>query len=84
VKRLLTAIFTVTLALLAGPAGARAGIYEVHACGGPAGAAQRAFTPSADPLMEAYSICPPQNGVGTGIATKAASRGGTAAYGAGA
>jgi hypothetical protein len=84
VSRALTVTMTVTVALLAGAASARAGVYEVHACGGPAGAVQRAFAPSADPFMEAYSICPPQNGVGTGIATKASSRGGTAAYGAGA
>jgi hypothetical protein len=83
-RRLLTVTLTLTLTLLAGPATTRAGTYQVYACGGPAGAAQRSFTPSADPLMEAYSICPPQNGVGTGIATKASSRGGTAAYGAGA
>jgi hypothetical protein len=74
----------VLLVGLALPAAAHAGVYEVHACGGPAGAAQRAFAPSADPLMEAYSICPPQAGVGTGVATKVSSRGGVAAYGAGA
>ena len=54
---------------------AGAGTYDVYACGGPAGAAQRAFAAAADPQMEAYSICPPQSGVGTGIATKATSRG---------
>jgi len=73
-----------SLLLAALPAAADAGTYDVAACGGPAGAAQRAFAPSADPQMEAYSICPPQNGVGTGVVTKAGSRGGIAAYGAGA
>jgi hypothetical protein len=34
--------------------------------------------------MEAYSICPPQSAVGTGVVTKATSRGGLAGYGAGA
>ena len=72
------------LLLAAFPAVARAGTYDVAACGGPAGAAQRAFAATADPQMEAYSICPPQNGVGTGIVTKASSRGGVAGYGAGA
>jgi hypothetical protein len=82
VRRLLL-LALVPIALLA-PAEADAGVYEVHACGGPAGAAQRAFAAAADPQMEAYSICPPQSAVGTGIATKASSRGGIAAYGAGA
>jgi Bacterial Ig-like domain len=66
------------------PASASAGTYEVYACGGPAGAAQHAFVAMSDPLMEAYSICPPQAGVGTGIVTKASSRGGRAGYRAGA
>jgi hypothetical protein len=79
VKRLLP-----ILVLLLVPASANAGTYDVYACGGPAGAVQRAFAPVADAQMEAYSICPPQSGVGTGIATKASSRGGLAAYGAGA
>jgi hypothetical protein len=66
------------------PAQADAGIYEVYACGGPAGATQAAFTAAADSMMEAYSICPPQAGSGTGIVTKATSRGGIAGYAAGA
>lgn len=74
----------IALVWLALPSAADAGTYDVAACGGPAGAAQRAFVATADLLMEAYSICPPQNGVGTGIATKASSRGGLARYGAGA
>ena len=82
VRRLLL-VALVPIALLA-PAAADAGVYEVHACGGPAGAAQSAFAAAADPQMEAYSICPPQSAVGTGIATKATSSGGIAAYGAGA
>jgi hypothetical protein len=68
--------------LATGPASA--GSYDVHACGGLAGAAQHAFAAAADPQMEAYSICPPQQGAGTGIATKASSRGGIAGYTAGA
>jgi hypothetical protein len=79
-RRLLLA----ALALAALPAPAWAGTYEVYSCGGPAGGAQSAFTAVADPMMEAYSICPPQAGSGTGIATKASSRGGIASYRAGA
>ena len=63
---------------------ARAGSYDVYACGGPAGAAQNAFTATADPLMSAYSICPSTGYVGTGIVTKATSNGGTVAHRAGA
>ena len=63
---------------------AHAGIYEVHACGSVAGAAQNAFVAMADPMMSAYSICPPSSGVGTGIVTKATSNGGRAPYLAGA
>lgn len=63
---------------------AHAGGYDVFACGGPAGGVQSAFVASADPNMDAYSICPPGPSVGTGIATKAKSTGGTAAYLAGA
>jgi hypothetical protein len=77
---LLMAVFGGLLA----SAPASAGTYDVYACGGPAGAVQRAFAAFADPQMEAYSICPPQSAVGTGIATKATSRGGIAAHGAGA
>jgi len=62
------------------PGTAHAGTYDVYACGGPAGAAQRAFVASADPNMDAYSICPPRSSVGTGIVTKAASNGGIAPY----
>ena len=78
-KRLLPIVIA-----LAVPGQASAGSYDVYACGGPAGAGQLAFAAASDPQMEAYSICPPQAGVGTGVATKATSRGGTAAYGAGA
>lgn len=78
------ALFLVLLAFAALPGGARAGVYDVYACGGPAGAAQRAFSAMADPMMEAYSICPPQAGSGTGVVTKATSRGGIAGYTAGA
>ena len=63
---------------------ARAGIYEVYACGSTAGAAQNAFQAVADSMMSAYSICPPSSGVGTGIVTKATSNGGRAPYLAGA
>ncbi len=63
---------------------ARAGIYEVYACGSTAGAAQNAFAAAADSMMSAYSICPPSSGVGTGVVTKATSNGGRAPYGAGA
>jgi hypothetical protein len=66
------------------PVSAHAGQYEVHACGGPAGANQNAFAASADTMMSAYSICPPSSGVGTGIVTKASSNGGIAPNGAGA
>jgi hypothetical protein len=66
------------------PAAAEAGQYEVYSCGGPAGAAQNAFVPSADVMMSAYSICPPSSGVGTGIVTKASSNGGVAPNGYGA
>ena len=62
---------------------AHAGIYEVRACGSVAGAAQNAFVAMADPMMSAYSICPPSSGVGTGIVTKATSNGGRAPYLAG-
>jgi hypothetical protein len=79
-RRLSIAMF----ALVACPAPAWAGTYEVYSCGGPAGGAQSAFTAVAEPMMEAYSICPPQAGSGTGIATKASSRGGIASYRAGA
>jgi hypothetical protein len=65
---------------LAGAPAARAGTYDVYACGGPAGAAQHAFVASADPNMDAYSICPPGSSVGTGIVTKATSNGGLAPY----
>jgi hypothetical protein len=81
-RRLALLLFLLVLAAL--PTQAGAGTYEVYACGGPAGAAQSAFTPASDPMMEAYSICPPQAGSGTGIATKATSRGGIASYSAGA
>jgi hypothetical protein len=68
-----------------GPAvAAHAGTYDVLACGGPAGASQRAFVASADANMDAYSICPPGSSVGTGIVTKAMSSGGVAPYFAGA
>jgi hypothetical protein len=59
---------------------AHAGTYDVYACGGPAGASQRAFVASADANMDAYSICPPGSSVGTGIVTKATSSGGVAPY----
>jgi hypothetical protein len=81
VRRLPAAALLVLLAL---PASADAGTYNVYACGAPAGAIQRSFAAYSDPGLEAYSICPPQNGVATGIATKASSRGGIAANGAGA
>jgi hypothetical protein len=72
------------LVLLAVAPRAEAGTYDVHACGGQAGAAQHAFTASANPNMDAYSICPPGASVGTGIVTKATSNGGVAPYFAGA
>ena len=71
------------LALLCA-APARAGVYTVYACGGPAWGAHEAFTAVADPMMQAYSLCPASSGVGTGVVTKASSSGGRAAYGAGA
>jgi hypothetical protein len=70
--------------MLCGAVPAAAGTYEVHACGGAAGAAQNAFAAVADPNMSAYSICPPTSAAGTGIATKATSNGGKAGYLAGA
>ena len=79
-----TVAVIVAVALLAAAAPARGGTYEVHACGSLAGAAQNAFAAMADPMMSAYSICPPSSGVGTGIVTKATSNGGRAPYGAGA
>ncbi|HZO59429.1 MAG TPA: hypothetical protein VFB51_07050 [Solirubrobacterales bacterium] len=82
-KALAAAAGALALALVAvGPA--QAGIYTVHACGGPGGGTAEAFTPIADPMMDAYSLCPPASGVGTGIVTKAGSSGGRASYGAGA
>jgi hypothetical protein len=74
------AAFAGVLAALSIAASANAGVYEVYACGGPAGAAQNAFSRAADPLMDAYSICPPASAVGTGIVTKATSGGGFARY----
>jgi hypothetical protein len=74
----------VVLALLSAAGVARAGTYDVYACGGPAGAAQNAFVASANANMDAYSICPPGSSVGTGIVTKATSSGGVAPYFAGA
>jgi hypothetical protein len=72
------------LATLVSVPPAHAGSYDVVACGGPAGAAQYAFTASADSMMSAYSICPPSSAVGTGIVTKATSNGGKAPPNAGA
>jgi hypothetical protein len=63
---------------------APAGVYTVYSCGGPGGGSAEAFTPMADPMLQAYSLCPPSSGVGTGIVTKATSNGGRAAPGAGA
>ena len=77
-------IVVLVLAFVASAAPARAGIYEVYACGGAAGGAQNAFVASADANMSAYSICPPGSPVGTGIVTKATSSGGVAPYLAGA
>ncbi len=74
---------TLVLAL-ASAAPARAGSYEVYACGSTAGAAQNAFQAVADSMMSAYSICPPSSGIGTGIVTKATSNGGRVPYLAGA
>lgn len=78
----------IAILLIAGgtllPATARAGQYEVFACGGAAGGAQNAFAPAADSMMSAYSICPPSSAVGTGIVTKATSNGGVAPNGYGA
>ncbi len=82
-RLLVAAACTATLAV-AVAAPAQAGVYEVHACGSIAGAAQNAFAAAADSMMSAYSICPPSSGVGTGIVTKATSNGGRAPYGAGA
>jgi hypothetical protein len=83
VKRVALIVATLAAACAPAPA-AHAGIYEVHACGSVAGAAQNAFVAMADPMMSAYSICPPASGVGTGIVTKATSNGGRAPYLAGA
>jgi hypothetical protein len=77
-----TTVLALLLSLSAAPA--HAGSYDVYACGGPAGPAQNAFRAAADTLMSAYSICPPQSAVGTGIATKVTSSGGLAPYSAGA
>jgi hypothetical protein len=77
-------IVVLVLALLASAAPARAGVYEVYACGGPAGGAQNAFVAAADGNMSAYSICPPGSPVGTGVVTKATSSGGYARPQAGA
>jgi hypothetical protein len=78
------ALLGALLAVLVASAPARAGSYDVYACGGPAGGAQNAFVASANANMDAYSICPPGASVGTGIATKATSSGGAAPYLAGA
>ena len=58
VKRV-TVIVVLVLASVASAAPARAGVYEVFACGGAAGGAQNAFVAAADGNMSAYSICPP-------------------------
>jgi hypothetical protein len=82
--RLAAAAACALVLAVASAAPARAGIYEVYACGSTAGAAQNAFQAVADSMMSAYSICPPSSGVGTGIVTKATSNGGRAPYLAGA
>ena len=83
-RKLALAAGVLTL-VLAAAASSQANTYTVHACGGAAGGGSfEAFVPVADPMMSAYSICPPSSGVGTGVVTKASSSGGRANYGAGA
>ncbi|MEX0992869.1 MAG: hypothetical protein WDZ37_02630 [Solirubrobacterales bacterium] len=78
--RIISKATLTSMAVLAAAAGtAHAGSYDVYACGGPAGNAQSAFRPAADPLMSAYSICPASN-IATGVVTKVRSDGGVAPY----
>lgn len=83
-RRIARALIFSAVVIAGTPAAARAGSYDVYACGGAAGAVQQAFVASADANMDAYSICPPRSSVGTGIVTKASSNGGMASYLAGA
>jgi hypothetical protein len=58
--------------VMASAPGARAGTYDVVACGGAAGATHGAFTPAADRGMTAYSFCPnTPSKVETGLVTRA-------------